>query len=243
MKVFISHIHEEASFALVLKDWVGTTFAASCDVFVSSDHNDLPAGAKWLEEIDGALDESAAVITVCSPASISRPWINFEAGCAWIKRKPIIPICHSGLTRNALPEPLSRFQALDFDKQMPELLTKALAKRLNVKRVPRIAYTEMFDELQAALPKSSQQPQAPSASANQLDEKEREILLILAENNTDFYAEDFVQQLQVKPAKMDYHLDRLCDLDYVNRTLSMMSPTSYSIAKAGRAYLVSAGLL
>lgn len=244
MRVFVSHIHEEAPFALVLKEWVESTFPGQCDVFVSSDHDDLPAGKKWLQEIDNALDESAAVITVCSPTSLARPWINFETGCAWIKRTPVIPICHSGLTREALPQPLSRFQALDFGEEMPRNLMQALAKVLQVERVPRIAYGEMFDELQQALPETVAEPeQGAPATSDTLEEIEQQILLTLAEANRDLESDQLAGRFQVKPAKMQYYLDRLCDLNYVYRNMSMMSPTTYSIGKEGRAYLVSRDLM
>jgi hypothetical protein len=55
MKLFISHISEEASLALVLKDWIESSFAGQCQVFVSSDKDDIPAGSRWLDEIDKAL--------------------------------------------------------------------------------------------------------------------------------------------------------------------------------------------
>ena len=245
MRIFISHIHEEASFALVLKDWVESTFAGQCDAFVSSDHDDLPAGVQWLEEIDNALGDSAAVITVCSPASIARPWINFEAGCAWIKRTPIIPICHSGLSRNALPQPLSRFQALDFSKDMPSQLIQALAKQLNVDRLPRINFADMYAELQASIPQPSSQPseQSPATQPDQLDEVEEKILCLLVELNQRVETDQMAGRLQTKPQKMEYYLDRLTELNYVYVYHNAIYPTTYDISKDGRAYLVSRDLL
>jgi len=84
-KIFISHIHEEVDLAIVLKDWIESTFSGQCDVFVSSDTNDLPAGSKWMDELEKSLDEAVAFIVLCSPNSLSHPWINFETGCGWIK--------------------------------------------------------------------------------------------------------------------------------------------------------------
>ena len=40
-----------------------------------------------------------------------RPWVNIELGAAWIKRVPIIPLCHSGLTPSDLPWPFADFHA------------------------------------------------------------------------------------------------------------------------------------
>lgn len=242
MRVFVSHIHEEAPFALVLKEWIESTFMGNCDVFVSSDHDDIPAGTKWLEQIDKVLGDCSAVITICSPNSLARPWINFETGCAWIKRVPIIPICHSGLTRDALPQPLSSFQALDFSDDMPKSLVQALAKHFGIAHVPRIAFAEMFAELQNALSKSSEQPEkASSAASDQLDAVEEQILKVLSEVHEDMNVADISSLFEDKIAKIEYYLDRLEDFAYVYCIPGW--PSTYGLNKEGRAYLVSKGLL
>ncbi len=113
MNAFISHIKEEAGIALKLKECIESTFAGQVEVFVSSDVRDLPAGSKWLTEIDAALNSSLVFLVLCSKNSLKRPWINVEMGCVWIKGVPIIPLCHSGQTKGELPSPISSFQALE----------------------------------------------------------------------------------------------------------------------------------
>jgi hypothetical protein len=63
------------------------------------------------EEIEGC----HALITLCSFDSLTRPWVNFEVGAAWMINKPNIPVCHKGLTPADLPVPLSLYQALAID--------------------------------------------------------------------------------------------------------------------------------
>ncbi|HEX8242377.1 MAG TPA: toll/interleukin-1 receptor domain-containing protein [Longimicrobium sp.] len=111
--LFISHTRAEAGIAQVIKRWIGAVFAPGARTFVSSDPMDLPAGSDWLDLTRTALERCEVFVVICSPESVHRPWINFEAGCAWYKRIPIIPICHSGLAVDDLPVPLSRFQGLD----------------------------------------------------------------------------------------------------------------------------------
>jgi len=148
IRVFISHINEEAPIAQVLKDWLESSFAGQCEVFVSSDKDDIPAGSRWLEVIDGAVGAASALIVLCSPSSISRPWINFEMGGAWVKRIPIIPICHSGQKKNALPSPISMLQALELeDEHFVIDLLSSLAKHLGFGKVPRIDQAAMGKEL------------------------------------------------------------------------------------------------
>lgn len=57
-----------------------------------------------------ALNLASVHVILCSPESVARPWIQFEAGAAQIRGIPIIPICHSGLTPAQLPVPLSEWK-------------------------------------------------------------------------------------------------------------------------------------
>jgi hypothetical protein len=152
LNIFISHISEEASIAEVLKDWIESTFLGQSEVFASSDTDDLPAGNKWIDEIDQALDSAVAFLVLCSPASLKRPWIHLETGWGWIKGLPIIPICHSGQKKDALPSPISTFQALEIDSDgfVSDLFT-TLAKHLGFAKFPRIDQDAMLHELTAAI--------------------------------------------------------------------------------------------
>lgn len=115
--VFISHIGEENDLAKLVSDQIKSAFLGMLDTFVSSDSESIPSGSKWLAEIDAALEKAAAMIILCSPQSIRRPWINFEAGAAWIRRIPLIPICYAGLSKTELPAPFSALEASDIDNQ------------------------------------------------------------------------------------------------------------------------------
>jgi len=114
-RAFISHISEEADVAKALKVVLVRDFLGLLTVFVSSDTESIAAGEEWLRSVEQALENCAMQIILCSPDSITRPWINFEAGAAWIRKIPLIPICHSGLTPRDLPMPLSLRQAISLD--------------------------------------------------------------------------------------------------------------------------------
>lgn len=147
-KIFISHINEEALLAVHLKKWIEGAFAGQCDVFVSSHPKDLPAGTKWLEAISKALESASVLIVLCSPASISRPWINFEAGCCWNREIPIIPVCYSGQRRDNLPPPLSSLQSLELEEgKFSEELIYALGGHLAIKPTSEIDYQYINKEL------------------------------------------------------------------------------------------------
>jgi nucleoside 2-deoxyribosyltransferase len=112
-EVFISHINEEAALATALKNWIEITFPGNCTAFVSSSPNDLNGGDKWLELLKKKLDSAEVVVVLCSPKSLSRRWISWEAGYSWSRGIPLIPICHSGVTTPNLPSPFSIFQGYD----------------------------------------------------------------------------------------------------------------------------------
>jgi TIR domain len=114
--VFVSHISEDAAVADWLKDTLNRDFLRLLEVFVSSDTESIDVGTPWFDSVRQALLDAGVLIVLCSPASISKPWINFEVGAAWIMDKQIIPLCHSGLTPGALPIPLSLRQGLDLSE-------------------------------------------------------------------------------------------------------------------------------
>jgi len=147
MTIFFSHIKEEAPLAGAVCEWINTVFGAEFQFFVSTDARFNPIGTKWLQRIDREIREAKAVVVLCSPQSIYRPWINFELGCAWVNDTPIIPICHSGQKPEGLPPPLSMLNALDIDQSdSDQILATSLAEQLEVPH-PRDTEGELFDQL------------------------------------------------------------------------------------------------
>jgi hypothetical protein len=131
--VFVSHVSEDEAIADWLKRTLNADFLGMFEVFVSSDTESVEAGALWLDSVKKALEDSNVLITLCSPDSIQRPWINFEVGAAWIMGKPIVPVCHSGLTPRELPLPLALAQGLSLtDPDGIESLYQSLAGKFRV---------------------------------------------------------------------------------------------------------------
>lgn len=112
-QIFISHISAEAPLAIELRSWIEESFTGKCMVFVSSSPTDLPGGEQWMEAVSNKLQVADVVIVLCSPHSLLKPWICFEAGGAWSRGIPLIPICHSGVSKQSLPSPFNSFQAID----------------------------------------------------------------------------------------------------------------------------------
>lgn len=143
--VFISHITEEKELAKILSDEIKKSYLGMLDTFVSSDGESLPSGGRWLDKIDQALNQSAIQISLCSPQSLKRPWINFEAGASWIRKIPVIPLCHSGLKKNELPIPLSLLQGANIDNETDlQGMFQELTKTLGASMTPNIDYKSII---------------------------------------------------------------------------------------------------
>jgi TIR domain len=137
--IFISHISEEADLAAHLKAALSRDFLSIPDVFVSSDTQSIGAGSNWLSSIEDALRDARVLLILCSAASIRRPWIHFEAGAAWMRQIPIIPVCHSAFHPPELPMPLSVLQAVQANQLQ------------GLKRI----YSRVAEHLQCAVPAGS----------------------------------------------------------------------------------------
>jgi hypothetical protein len=148
--VFISHITEESDLARILSEEIRSSFLGLFDTFVSSDGESLPAGGRWLDSIDAALTNSAIQISLCSPMSIKRPWINFEASASWIRRIPVVPLCHSGLSKSGLPIPLVMLQGADLENADDlRMVFSELAKLLGAAKTPEIEYASLIAKCKA----------------------------------------------------------------------------------------------
>jgi hypothetical protein len=146
-KVFVSHIAEETTLARILQSHIEKDFLGMIDVFVSSDRRSISVGAKWLHEIDAALQVAKIEIVLCSQDSVCRPWVNFEAGAGWVKGIPVIPVCHTGMRPVDLPVPLNMLQAIQAtDKEGLVSLYARLAHELH-SQAPVGNFDRIIDEI------------------------------------------------------------------------------------------------
>lgn len=112
--IFISHIHEDKVAAAAIEEFLQAKLPSLTDkIFVSSNQELLILGDDWMQKIRRALDFCRIVLAVLSPESVTRPWVNFEAGAAWVnKEKALIPVCIGDLSPATLPKPYSNIQAV-----------------------------------------------------------------------------------------------------------------------------------
>jgi hypothetical protein len=147
MRVFLSHISEEAVEARAFKKVLELALPGS-EVFVSA--ADIHLGNAWLQEIDHALRDADAVVALCSPNSVRRPWLNFESGTGWTRHLPVIPVCHNGMRKDRLPDPLHIFQAIEItDADSCRELVSQLATILRLTPATNFDPASFFQALRA----------------------------------------------------------------------------------------------
>jgi hypothetical protein len=131
--IFISHIHENKDLTFIIKELIDTIFENVLNIFVSSDSQSIDLGEEWLMKINDGLKQCDIMLVICSLESIYRPWIAFEAGVGWSKGIKVIPLCCFGLTITNLPQPFSRWQAANANREDSlNRLMKIIAKEFEL---------------------------------------------------------------------------------------------------------------
>jgi hypothetical protein len=120
-------------------------------VFVSA--VDIQLGDAWLKEIENALEGSTILLSLCSPSSVRRPWLNFESGSGWSKGVKVVPICYKGLRKDKLPAPLHIFQAVELtDLVSCRKLVDRLASELSIRISEQFDPSKMLAALSVVRP-------------------------------------------------------------------------------------------
>jgi hypothetical protein len=163
--IFISHIHENESVAQKLKEFFKAQFGNEVDVFVSGDPQNIPAGQNWFATIIEGIRNCNTMIILCSPQSVERKWIYFDAGAAAILGRKIIPLCFGGLNPGMLPSPLDQIQKQAIDghdagklQQYFEILIKEIAGQTNENRpILNVLKSEFNQELRQSYLRNQEQ--------------------------------------------------------------------------------------
>lgn len=116
-KIFLSHSTQEQEIARAFKKIIEDNFLKMVSVFIASDHDSISSGSKWLDNITSSLKDCSIQIILCSPESITKPWVNFESGSGWVREIPVIPLCYAGLDKNNLKPPLSLLQSANAENE------------------------------------------------------------------------------------------------------------------------------
>lgn len=108
--VFISHSHEDADFAELLKLQLEKE-----GINGWMDNEKLKIGQDWRQEIDEGITNSIALIVIMSPEAKNSEYVTYEWAYGWGKQIPIFPIM---LKQTPLHPRLESLQYLDFTNRV-----------------------------------------------------------------------------------------------------------------------------
>ena len=213
---------------------------------MSSDDSDMPPGVKWLERIDNKLNSSNLFLVICSKSSIERPWINFEAGAGWIKEVPLIPLCHTGVSKGTLPPPYNRFQALDMEiPDFPKKLMEAISTHNEHLKIPRLDYDSFSKELLSVIESSTasnEKERRPKQKIVEdefsLDDEHSKMLEFVESLGSEATVGGAAHSIGISTTKSQYILDRLVDRDLIRSSYDLVSGASYYCTSKGTKYLI-----
>jgi TIR domain len=142
-QLFLSHAAEDARIASVLRALIERCSLGLATVWFSSDT--APAGgvipgSPWFDQLVSKIDTSAAFLALVTPTSVSNLWMHYEAGCAAIKKLPIVPVV-AGLSVNDVRLPLSLYNA--YNLAQPETLKTFLMRLFDAHEIPH--HPEMLE--------------------------------------------------------------------------------------------------
>ena len=136
--VFVSFIHEEEVIAGFVLSFLREIFGDKVEIFLSADRTTIYAGDNWIDEIFDALKSTKVLVSLLTPVSVGRPWINVEAGAAWMRDAKVIPVCFRRLTVGTLPKPYSSLQAIEMNStDAAYYLTSSIAHHLGLPQLQR----------------------------------------------------------------------------------------------------------
>lgn len=127
MKLFFSHARSDRIIAEYIRSEIIARREVETDVFLASRPGDIPSGAQWWKVIQERLRASDRYLFLLTPQSVSRPWIAFELGAAWMSERPLLVVSSGSLALGDIPMPLSAFQVYSLeDPQEAEVALKQL---------------------------------------------------------------------------------------------------------------------
>lgn len=157
--VFLSHVHEDQYTANVLEEVIKKALLGGLEVFNSSNRKSISVGDPWRDVIVERLHSSRTLLVLATPESVSSPWVNFEAGGAWVAGNRVIPCCAKGMTPSSLPAPLSHLQAIDLSSSDDlRTLIKHLADVVDLDAPLQFNYQEAVETIVGSWQGSLEEP-------------------------------------------------------------------------------------
>jgi hypothetical protein len=253
VKLFVSHIAEEAALGIVVKDGLEDAFSQRIEVFVSSDPRDNPGGDNWLDRIKRELKDPEAMmlISLVSPMSVREPWISIELGATWILDRAVFPLCFGGQRLEELPRPLQDFGGADLVRDdAAKRLMGAVEKATGLKAPTRWDLDAFLADMRQTVKDLNRPVKAPALAAsaapgNAMPAGQIVILRMLAnlknQNVEDITEQDAARACSMQTAVLVFHMHELVKKRMVFSSVYGFEGEHYSIAPPGSGWLIENG--
>lgn len=250
-RVFISHVHEERGLGAVVKEWVDGVFDPyGVTAFLSSDRRDLKAGERWRDVILQQMESAIAVVSLISPLSMARPWVNIELGAAWCRGLPVIPLCHSGQTLGGLPPPFGDFHGVDLQQSdAAHRLLDGIAAAAQVRLSAKLGYADFLSQMRSAQVAQATIAAADVVAAPSSPNPEQLVILQFLSvvkqhgRGDDLSLRQIASQTGLTPAIVEIELESLEDMGFVGTLYNMNTGASHYIETKGLKLLRDLGQL
>jgi len=251
LKVFVSHIHEEAVVAGVLKEWLEDAFQGWLTVFVSSDVKDNPGGKEWISRVKAELTDPQlrVLVSLLSPESVRAPWISVELGAVWAQGRDVFPVLHSGQVIDGLPRPMQDFggASLANDDAVVRLIA-AVRQATGLSAPSKWDFAGFLHELRGAADSLAQRKHpasslpVPARGGPDLPSEQVALLQILARDR-DIEADDkrdseLASEAGLKISLASHHLGELVERGFGADMYSMFGRV-FRISDEGTGWLIA----
>lgn len=142
-KIFLSHDTRDEKVARLIATTLSTICLDQVRIWFSSDSSasgGCKPGNVWVNEIESRLLSSNVILVVLTRNSLGRPWIYFESGYGFSRRKSqVIPLCF-GISISDVPLPLAMFQCYEInDLNSLTQFCRKFFDRVHVRFDPKMA--------------------------------------------------------------------------------------------------------
>jgi len=246
--LFISHSSRDSSVATALVRLVerALKLPAKSIRCTSIPGYRLPVGADTDEQLRREIFVARAFIGLLTPSSVDSAYVLFELGARWGAKRHLAPVFANGVDATLLRGPISGLNALSLSDRTQVLqLVEDLAEFLELPLEPSPSYQDAVNTLVAEASKVQTLPNErleKLAAESELNPEETNLLELLAKQPQQT-AEQLSERMTVPLERVNFYVERLGGLGLITYMPVRRVGMVWSLAQAGRAYLISRGLL
>ena len=113
-RIFLSHAVADTAIAEYLETTIRQNIR-NVYVFRTTRTGQIPTGTVWFSTILKELKSANKYVVLLTPWSMSRPWVCFESGAAWMTGKKLVAVVAGGMSKRDVVEPLKYLQLLSLE--------------------------------------------------------------------------------------------------------------------------------